>query len=847
MLLPLALLNTALAAGEPEFLPRLLEVRLAASAVPAGGTVAVGYTWQNAGRAPWPGAARVFVHVRPVGGDEASRGRFGADHEPAVVTSRWQAGRVVRYTAMMQVPPDTPPGEYLLLVGLFDPDTGERLEVGAAPAHDGTRRYRAAQFTVLPAGRPATGGPLVNTFAPVPESTPTAPVAPPARTVTVGQGALKLVLDAEQPRAVTWRLGDQSLPGDPELASPLVRVLAVADGTAQLAGRAPYAVTWTVRAEAAAVTYHGTVSRDGQPAVEFDLVYSVGDGQAEVTLANVVERAGQQLLAVETGRLVATGAAGKLALPWHAGRLVDPRRAEPAERRFGLDWFSQMLAGVVHGGQLAAAVSLPGLDDRLVATVDNGWAALGASFEHRVAARPPVPSLRLTERTSARLQFTRVAGRAADWLDGARLLRAQVTARPWRGYRDATIYKIFCDDPKAKQYTTFDQALALVRQVHHLTDGLPQIAYLVGWQHTGHDTGYPDVFTVNQRLGGLAALRRVMAEAAKYGAVLSFHDNYDDAYEHSPAWDPAIISRDPAGNLQQGGVWSGGQSYILSFSPPAVAQAIERVERTLATYPIRDSYHIDVLTAALRRYDFNPRQPASGTVTWAGKRAIVAAFNRHGVDVTSEGFMAPAVGVIGHAWHLMRSREPLFSAEERIPFTPFVYHGHATWGGGVGGETDYLDALLYGGTYSADFTARTPLKDILDRIYLLHLPFRLLREREATSYTATGTKRRMSYGEDSFVEVDEATRQYQVVVDGRLVARNFSIFTPSANGAAWLAYARAAGPVDYPAPPGWSDGTTLDIVELTPDGPGATRTAPVANGRVQLELKANVPVAVRRR
>ncbi|MBI5834266.1 MAG: hypothetical protein HZB16_18380 [Armatimonadetes bacterium] len=842
MLLCLALLGAGLQAADGEFRPKLLEVRLDHGAVPAGSRLAVTWVWQNTGSAADAGDQRVFVHVRRAGEDETAPDgvRLGGDHMPGVPTRRWTAGRVVRYGSAIDLPRNMPPGEYLLLFGLYDVDSGQRRAVDGPPDHDGSKRYLAARFTVLPAGA-AAGAQLVNTISPVPPPAAAPPAPRPARTAQVGTGDLVLTVDAEQPRLVSWRLAGHELAGDPELLAPTVRVIDVGSGRPRIAEK----VVWTARPGQSAYTWHGAVSCAGQPAVEFDLTCTVERRAAVLELAKVVERPGWELASVGLDRVVACGPDGRLALPWNAGRLVDPSRSDAAERVLGMDWVTQALAGVVHGGPLAASLRVPAVDDQLVASTDPGWGALGAILQWRAPARPPVPSLRLTSRPRVVLHFDAVNGRAADWTDGARLLRADVTAKPPPAYRDAVIYKIFCDSPGSGNYTSFAQAADLVRRVSALTDGGPQVAYLVGWQHQGHDTGYPDVFTVNERLGGMAGLRAAIADAAAHNAVLSFHDNYDDAYQTSPAWEPTLIAREVNGELQKGGVWAGGQSYLMSFGPTAAKRAVARVERTLATYPIRSSYHIDVLSAVPRRLDFNAGQPSGGELSLAGKVAIVRAFNQHGVDVTSEGFCDPFVGVLGHTWHLMRGREPLFTAEERIPFTPFVYHGHATWGGGIGGDPALLDALILGATFSADFTRGTPLEQILDATYLVHQPFRLLRLREASGYRAEGTTRRMDYGRDSFVEVDDAANRYQVVVDGRLVARDYAVFVPSAGSQGYLAYARSAGRLTWPAPPGCRDGQVLEAVELTAEGPGAKSTVTVQRGQVELELKARVPVLVR--
>jgi uncharacterized membrane protein len=73
---------------------------------------------------------KVFVHLR----DRTGRTVAQADHIPsealvALPTSTWREGEIVPDVSYLRVPADTPPGEYQLLVGLYNPDTLERLPV----------------------------------------------------------------------------------------------------------------------------------------------------------------------------------------------------------------------------------------------------------------------------------------------------------------------------------------------------------------------------------------------------------------------------------------------------------------------------------------------------------------------------------------------------------------------------------------------------------------------------------------------------------------------------------------------------------------------------------------------
>ncbi len=371
----LALLGASLSAAEVDFRPSLLEVQLDHGSLPAGSRLGITWIWQNTGTEADLGEQRVFVHVRRPGEDEAAPNgvRLGGDHSPAVPTRRWTAGRVVRSTSGIALPATMPPGEYLLLVGLYDLDSGQRLALGAVPEEAG-RRYLAARFTVLPAGPPA-GPALTNRFAPVPAQLAASPPTPPAKTATLRSGDLSLVVDAAQPRLVSWRLDGHGLPGDPELLPPTVRVIETATGRPKLAGTAALPLTWTAKATADSYVWHGQVASGGQAVVEFDVACRLSARAAELALTGVVERAGWELQSVHLDRLVATAAGGKLALPWHAGRLVDPARCEPAECVLGMDWTTQALAGVVHGGPLAASLRVPSVDDRLVASTEIGRAS----------------------------------------------------------------------------------------------------------------------------------------------------------------------------------------------------------------------------------------------------------------------------------------------------------------------------------------------------------------------------------------------------------------------------------------------------------------------------------------
>lgn len=93
---------------------------------------------------------------------------------------------------------------------------------------------------------------------------------------------------------------------------------------------------------------------------------------------------------------------------------------------------------------------------------------------------------------------------------------------------------------KSEVLINFEQALEIVKGIDNITQGIPKIIYLVGWQGLGHDDCYPEMDVVNPYLKrGCDATAResllwLVEEAKKCNTVISFHGNVADAYKASP-------------------------------------------------------------------------------------------------------------------------------------------------------------------------------------------------------------------------------------------------------------------------------------------------------------------------
>jgi hypothetical protein len=584
------------------------------------------------------------------------------------------------------------------------------------------------------------------------------------------------------------------------------------------------------------INYHTFVTCGKDDAVEFDLVFKLVDNGVSLRFDNVIEKKDFHLLAIRMPNLITVkneANNAKLVIPSDSGRLVNVATASCKDVNFKLDWVNPLLTEIVYNDKVIGILESTSLENQMVSSIyeyeDVYYGSISLNFIHRLMDYEAFgyrilandPRYHLLVQDSSEALISLIGDYDGDgeisWIDAAKYIRDRINVSINPLYAGKLIYKIYLDDPSLKEPTTFSDALELIMKIAHLTDFAPQIVYLVGWQYNGHDTGYPAIDEVNEKIGGREGLIKLIREAEKFNALVSFHDNYDDAYMHSPEWDAEIISRDPEGHLMKGGVWAGGQSYTISNYKYAKKRGLQRVHDTLTKYPIKVSYHIDVLSAIPRRYDFNPESPAGAKRNLDGKISIIKEFNKHGVDVTSEGFCEPFVGYISHFWHLIRRDEVYYLGEEQIPLIPFIYHSKASYGGIISSKLDIIKALLYGATFSFDFDKNSNLQYITDLYYLVTLPWSKFYGKNMQSYHKKGTIERISYEDESYVEADLKKREYVVVVNGEIISKNFTCFVPMKKDL-YLGYSKEGGLFKYPIPTQHKEKKCAHVLKLSASG-----------------------------
>ncbi len=209
--------------------------------------------------------------------------------------------------------------------------------------------------------------------------------------------------------------------------------------------------------------------------------------------------------------------------------------------------------------------------------------------------------------------------------------------------------KMYLADPdfpnnRSNVYISFERALEIIKTVDALTQGIPKIVYLVGWQGLGHDDCYPEMDKVNEALKrdcdktAAESLFRLFEEAKKYHTVVSFHVNVSDAYTATPCF-PELAAANALVNNLEGKptpieVFNGRDGYKTSYKQFWESGLFRRLwDRFCEATPVREAgtVHIDNFCIA---ENLNPRTGVEEQNEARNK--MLDYIQSLGIDVTSE-------------------------------------------------------------------------------------------------------------------------------------------------------------------------------------------------------------------
>lgn len=608
------------------------------------------------------------------------------------------------------------------------------------------------------------------------------------------------------------------------------------------------------------IAWQATLTCDTAECIRLEIIAKVERTKVELSIRVLSEGEDFCLASVRLEGIAAANAAdphARLALPAHGGRLINPQNASDGAVDHRYNWILDSLGAcaIAYTRGLTALVRVHSMDDMLTSRVggESGarYAQIGVLLRHRYthhdvsyrrakegpsllvdeeALYPIEPDFTLPDlapRLTLELIESRELPDACGWVTGAAHLCATLPPKPCALYRDHMVYKVFLGSPCDGLQTTYAQTADIIRSVYERTGGAGQIVYLVGFQNDGHDDRYPHVFTLNENPGSEDSLVDLVRQARRLGATVSFHDNYDDVYRESLDFEADVVSRDNNGHLLRGGVWNNKQAYWTSLPYYTAHGTHERIYKTLARYPfLQSTYHLDVLTASVFRVDFRKGSPSGKQEDLQARLRLVRQFNECGLDVSSEACGLPFVGTISYFWHMQRMPRPLYEGDRRIPMVPFLVHGRADYGGThTDHPTEILDGLLYGGFFSDDVTASTPIKRLTDAYFMLQVPLNALRDAQAVRYEERDGWKIVFYEDNSRIAVHFEALMCRVDIKGTRWIENGTAMIPQPDGSIllYVAWEEPYSPVVLPC--SLRPGDTRLVTPVGVEMPPVTLTA----------------------
>ncbi len=246
----------------------------------------------------------------------------------------------------------------------------------------------------------------------------------------------------------------------------------------------------------------------------------------------------------------------------------------------------------------------------------------------------------------------------------------------WKPAPSPVLEQTVATEPPMKVAVTFDR-------VGDILDALKKAGVkhaelcLVGWNQKGHDGRWPQIFPVEEGLGGEAKLRKLIKKAQRMGFQIVGHTNSSDGYSIADSWTEDLPVKTAEGKPFSNSVWSGGQMYAL-----CPQRAFERFYpqdiREVADLGFRGMHYIDVITILQPPRCYDPNHPCTPKESAFWFDRILESCRSHIGGSASEGAFDFACGNLDYVLYVYFSglsgkANPMH--DRLIPIWQLVYNG----------------------------------------------------------------------------------------------------------------------------------------------------------------------------
>ena len=226
--------------------------------------------------------------------------------------------------------------------------------------------------------------------------------------------------------------------------------------------------------------------------------------------------------------------------------------------------------------------------------------------------------------------------------------------------------------PELNVFMTFENVRMTLEECRKQNVG-PLDCSLVGWNCGGHDGAYPQLFPVEERIGGESERKKTLETAKELGSRIGLHDNYFDSYTIADSFRWENVNRNADQLPSLSGIWGGGQSYIV-----CPKHSYENARRNLRQTPalgINGFYFIDVLTVWPLEKCCSKAHPLTRRTCAIGRKKNLKYVHDLFGGIMSEGGRDWALPELDRIYDLLDTLNMPDRRDAEIPLYQMVWHG----------------------------------------------------------------------------------------------------------------------------------------------------------------------------
>lgn len=234
-------------------------------------------------------------------------------------------------------------------------------------------------------------------------------------------------------------------------------------------------------------------------------------------------------------------------------------------------------------------------------------------------------------------------------------------------------------EPPLHVALTFDRCREIVDEFKR--QGIDHAEFcLVGWNRSGHDGAFPDLFPVEERLGGEEALIRLVEHAKAEGYLICAHTLPPFAFSLAKRYDPDDLLLDKTGQPNVGGYKRGLSGGLPRYVCPKVSheKLVTQDFQDMAHLGFRGMQYLDVMNIERPLACHNPLHPVTSTEAGEWRTQSLELARQSVGGSASEGAWDFCIGSLDYAlytYFLRLDSELPAICDRLIPFWHIVYHG----------------------------------------------------------------------------------------------------------------------------------------------------------------------------